>query len=129
MTHDFEARARALVGSPFRLQGRSEQGLDCVGVAISAYGVPADRVRRNYRMRGNHAAEIRETLERHFRRVPTAQLRPGDLMLMRVSADQLHIGIRTCAGFVHAHAGLRRVVETPAMPDWPLLGVYRRRRH
>jgi hypothetical protein len=36
--------------------------------------------------------------------------------------------VRTNAGFVHAHAGIRRVVETPGMPEWPLLAVYRKRR-
>jgi hypothetical protein len=49
-------------------------------------------------------------------------------MLMKVAGDQLHIGVRTDAGFVHAHAGLRRVVETPGMPDWPFVGIYRKRR-
>jgi hypothetical protein len=49
-------------------------------------------------------------------------------MLMRVSDDQLHLGVRTADGFVHAHAGLRRVVETPGAPQWPVLGVYRKRR-
>jgi hypothetical protein len=49
-------------------------------------------------------------------------------MLMQVSDDQLHLGVRTAAGFVHAHAHLRRVVETPGLPEWPLLGAYRKRR-
>lgn len=128
MAKDFEERARALVGAPFRLQGRSDQGFDCIGVAIAVFDVSADQVRRDYRMRGNHAIEMRETLERYFRRVPATQLRPGDLMLLRVSDDQLHIAIRTARGFVHADAGLRSVVETPGMPDWPMLGAYRRRR-
>jgi hypothetical protein len=48
-------------------------------------------------------------------------------MLMRVAKDQIHLGIRTAAGFVHADASLRRVVETPGMPEWPILGVYRKR--
>jgi hypothetical protein len=30
-------------------------------------------------------------------------------------------------GFVHAHAGIGRVVETPGQPEWEILGVYRRR--
>jgi lipoprotein Spr len=124
---DYAERARALVGTPFRLQGRGREGLDCVGVAVATFGMPPDTVRRDYRLRGNHGAEVRASLARDFRRIPATQLRPGDLMLMRVSADQLHLGVRTSAGFVHAHAGLRRVVETPGMPEWPLRGAYRRR--
>ena len=123
---DFAGRARALVGMPFRLQGRSTQGLDCVGVAAEVFGLAG--VRRNYRMRGDHADEIRAFLGRDFRRVPATRIRRGDLMLMRLAHDQLHLAVKTDAGFVHAHAGLRRVVETPGMPGWPLIGVYRRRR-
>jgi cell wall-associated NlpC family hydrolase len=125
---DFAERARALVGTPFRPQGRGAAGVDCVGLALATFGIPVDAVRRNYRLRGDHADEIRAHLAREFRRVAIAQARPGDLMLMRVSDDQLHFGVRTADGFVHAHAGLRRVVETPGAPQWPVLGVYRKRR-
>ena len=128
MKIDFAERARALVGTPFRLQGRGEGGLDCVGVAIATYELSVEKVRRNYRLRGDHAREIVDFLSEDFRRVPSARLRPGDLILMRVSDDQLHLGVRTDYSFVHAHAGLRRVVETPGLPEWPMLGAYRKRR-
>ena len=128
MKIDFAERARALVGTPFRLQGRGAGGLDCVGVAIATYGLPVEKVRRNYRLRGDHADEIVDFLSDGFRRVGAAKLRSGDLMLMRVADDQLHLAVRTDAGFVHAHAGLRRVVETPGLPGWPVLGTFRKRR-
>lgn len=127
MKIDYAERARALVGTPFRLQGRGAGGLDCVGVAIATFDLPLDGVRRNYRMRGDHEAEVRASLAEDFRFVPATKLRPGDLMLMRVARDQLHLAVRTTAGFVHAHARVRRVVETPGVPDWPVLGIYRRR--
>lgn len=128
MTRDFAERARALVGTRFRPQGRGPEGLDCVGVVIAAYDLPAGNFRRDYSLRGNHERELRAALAEKFRRVPSTTLRGGDLMLMRVAEDQLHLGVRTQAGFVHAHARLRRVVETPAMPPWPIVGVYRRRK-
>jgi hypothetical protein len=49
-------------------------------------------------------------------------------MLLEAGARQLHLAVRTSHGFVHAHAGIRRVVETPGMPEWPMIGVYRMRR-
>jgi len=125
---DFAERARALVGRPFRLQGRGTGGLDCVGVALMTYGMPSDCVRRNYRLRGNHEKEARAFLSEGFRHVSSTRLSPGDLMLMKVAPDQLHLAVRTGDGFVHAHAGLRRVVETPGMPDVPVIGIYRKRR-
>lgn len=128
MTIDHAERARALVGARFRPQGRGEDGLDCVGVAMAAFGLRFGSVRRDYPIRGDHWNEVRQRLGTDFRRVPLTQLRPGDLMMMKVAGDQLHLGVRTAAGFVHAHAGLRRVVETPGVPEWPIVAVYRKRR-
>ena len=128
MKIDYAARARALVGTPFRPQGRDSGGLDCVGVALAAYSFTPDSVRRNYSLRGDHKAEIRAFLAQCFRRIPKTQVRAGDLMLANVGNEQLHLCIRTAAGFVHAHARVRRVVETPGMPGWPILGIYRKRR-
>lgn len=128
MTANYAARARALVGTRFRPQGRGEEGLDCVGVVIASYQIPADAVRGDYALRGDRLNEARRALEAPFRRIPRSQLRPGDLMLLQTGESQLHFAVRTDRGFVHAHAGIRRVVETPGLPEWPLLGAYRRRR-
>jgi hypothetical protein len=128
MTIDYAARARALVGTRFRAQGRGEGGLDCVGVILRTYDLPAASIRQNYSLRGNHLRELREALDVHFRRVPKRSLRTGDVMLLAAGAEQYHLAVRTEAGFVHAHATIRRVAETPGEPEWPLLGVYRKRR-
>jgi hypothetical protein len=39
--------------------------------------------------------------------------RDGDVALIALAAGQFHLGVMGAASFVHAHAGLRRVVETP----------------
>ena len=122
-------RALALVGTCFRPQGRDPAaGLDCVGLALAAFGLPAHLVRANYRLRGDHRAEVIRTLLHHFRRVGCRQARPGDLLLLAVAHDQLHLAVRTDRGFVHADAGLRRVAETPGEPPWPVIGTFRRKR-
>lgn len=128
MTVDYATRATALVGTRFRLQGRGEGGLDCVGVVLATFGIPSDAGPQDYRLRGIRLADVRAALETQFRRVRKAELRAGDVMLLDAGYGQLHLGVRTSIGFVHAHAGIRRVVETPGLPQWPLLGVYRRRR-
>jgi hypothetical protein len=97
-------------------------------VIVATFGLPEQQVRRDYRLRGDHRSEAEQCLRRYFRRVPPRQLRTGDVMLIEAGEDQLHLAVRTESGFVHAHAGLRRVVETPDLPEWPLLGVYRKRR-
>ena len=128
MKIDYAARARALVGKRFRPQGRGDDGLDCVGVILATFDVPAALVRQNYPLRGNHLKELRDALDGHFRRISKPQLRAGDVMLLDAGAQQFHLAVRTDRGFVHAHASIRRVVETPGEPQWPLLGVYRKRR-
>lgn len=128
MKIDYAARAQALVGTSFRPQGRDMGGLDCVGVVLATFGIPPDAVRSDYRLRGDYRREVRERLEEHFRRLPKTQLRLGDLMLLAAADDQLHFAVRTAPGFVHAHAGIRRVVETPGLPESPMLGVFRKRR-
>lgn len=128
MAEDYAGRARALVGTRFRPQGRDRAvGLDCIGLVAEACGVDLHEVRRNYRLRGDHRVEIERGMEPHFRKVSPSRQRPGDVLLLSVAREQLHLSIVTENGFVHAHAGIGRVVETPGQPEWEILGVYRRR--
>ena len=127
MESPYAERARALVGARFRPQGRCGEGLDCLGLVIAAFDLPPDEIRRDYRLRGDHRAELERGLLTHFKKVRARDARPGDVLLLQVASDQLHLAIRSEAGFVHAHARIGRVVETPGMPEWLLLGAYRRR--
>jgi murein DD-endopeptidase / murein LD-carboxypeptidase len=121
-------RARKLVGTRFRAQGRDPKtGLDCAGLAIAAFRLQTAQFRRDYRLRGDHRHELESVLERDFRRVPRTQCRAGDLLMLAVAADQLHLAIKTGAGFVHADAKHGKVVETPGEPRWKTVAVYRRR--
>ena len=128
MNADYAMRARALVGTRFRPQGRGELGLDCVGVILQAFGIPRTEVREDYSLRGDHRAEMEKVLVQFFRQVSPKDAGPGDVMLLQAGGDQFHLAIRTSAGFVHADAGIGRVVETPGEPQWPLLRTYRRRK-
>lgn len=123
------ARARALVGCRFRPQGRSpEQGLDCIGLACAVFRIPAEKVPRDYRLRGDQRDRLEREVALHFRRVPKAAAKPGDLLVLSVAPNQSHLAVLTDRGFVHADAGLRKVVETPGAPSWPILSVQRRRK-
>ena len=128
MTSIYVERARALVGTRFRAQGRNaETGLDCVGLTLAVFGIPAIAVRRDYALRGSHKHELCQQALRFFRRVSNTAARPGDLVISECASDQLHLSICAPSSFVHADARLRRVVETPGRPSWPCLGTYRRR--
>lgn len=117
------ARARALVGTRFRGQGRcADAGLDCVGLVAAALGV--EGVRRDYALRGGAAAELERALRgAGLERVGEASA--GDVLVMRAGPGQLHLGVWTGGSLVHADAGLRRVVERPGAVPWPVLSVWR----
>lgn len=115
--------ARALVGTPFRLQGRDRDGLDCVGLVALVHDL-ADLAPSAYPLRGTSAQASIAMLGRYFARRAEDVPQPGDILLLRPALAQLHLGIWTGAGLVHAHAGLRRVVETPGRPAYPLIGIW-----
>ena len=128
MKIDCVSRARALVGTRFRPQGRiAEEGLDCIGLVAAACAVPADAIPADYRMAGaGHGARLAVGLAARFRLV--RERRAGDLLLMQPGADRWHLGVWTGDGMVHADAGLRAVVETPGEPAWAVAAIYRLKR-
>ncbi|WP_242446133.1 NlpC/P60 family protein [Sphingopyxis lindanitolerans] len=104
-----------MVGARFRRQGRDPAtGLDCVGLVWAAY-VAAGRelvAPAGYPLRGWTRARIEAALAAAgFERVEDRRV--GDVVLIALAAGQIHLGVMGPASFVHAHAGLRRVVETP----------------
>lgn len=119
------AAARALVGVRFRAQGRTlESGLDCIGVAALATGVEAGRA--DYDLRGGTVEQLEAGLTAAGL-VPVATREAGDVLVMRSGPGQLHLGIWTGEGIVHADARLRRVVERPGELHWPMIGAWRGR--
>lgn len=121
------AAALDLLGVPFRLHGRSAAtGLDCVGLALfSLRGagviVPDPPP---YRLRAGAAPMVPGWM-RGAGLVPGEGRCAGDLVLLRVSALQPHLVVDLGEGFVHAHAGLGRVVRMAAVPDWPEISRWR----
>lgn len=117
------ARARACVGARFRPQGRDPaHGLDCVGLVAVALNEPA--VPKDYALRCSDAKRLGEGL-RAAGLVRAAEPGMGDVLLLRIDSTQLHLAIRTPDGIVHADAGLRKIVERPGPPAWPLLSAWR----
>lgn len=56
----------------------------------------------------------------------TGQVEPGDVLLLHCASGQFHLAIAApSGGFIHAHAGLRRVVTVPACPEGEQIGHWR----
>lgn len=112
-------RARGAIGARFRLHGRTvEDGLDCVGLAALAYAV---EVPRGYALRSGDVARLTAGIAASGL-VPARAARAGDLLLFRAGPGQLHLGISSEVGVIHADASLRRVVERPGVPPWIEIG-------
>ncbi len=121
-------RARTLVGTRFAAQGRNAaSGVDCVGLAIHAYGIEASGIPDDYRLSGDHRLMFLKLVSRWFRRVSRRRLAPGDLLLLHPGASQWHLGIWTGDGLLHADARRRLVVERPGVSEWPVAAAYRAR--
>lgn len=122
------ARAKALLGVRFRPQGRSPlDGLDCVGVAAAVFALPARAVPADYPLRGGNPPDTEARIAGYFVRLAAAETRAGDLLLVETGPAQLHVVILTSDGFIHADAGLRRVVEVPGAVPWRVLSAWRHR--
>lgn len=116
-------RARGAIGARFRLHGRCTVfGLDCVGLAGLAYGIA---VPRGYALRGGSVAQIL-ALADAAGLVRVEDARAGDLLLLDAGAGQLHLAIASEDGVIHADAVLRRVVERPGAPPWPVIARWRK---
>jgi cell wall-associated NlpC family hydrolase len=126
--------AAALAGVPFRLHGRDPRhGLDCIGLfaaAMASCGRPV-QVPGGYALRLSNPADwLPDPRSYGFQPadepcLPAPYL-PGDVVMLSPGPAQLHLAIRgpdKC--WVHAHAGLRRVVLQPRLPPGELLGHWR----
>lgn len=123
MSGDVVARARAAMGARFRARGRAlEDGLDCVGLAGWAYeaAVPS-----SYAMRSGDIDRVRAAVAAAGL-VAAKGRAAGDLVLLGSGPGQLHLGIDSGTGLIHADAMLRRVVERPDPLPWPEIGRWRK---
>ena len=120
------AAAEALADTPFRLHGRDPAtGLDCVGVlaaALKAIGRQAP-LPHAYRLRSRAIPRLAEIARRCGLEPAKSAIEAGNVVLARIGSCQFHVLIAARDGrFVHAHAGLRRVVIGPLPPDWTIFG-------
>lgn len=114
--------AGEMLGTPFRLHGQTPGvALDCIGVvsaALAAAGV-THSAPRGYQLRNTsiskwlacvHTAGLIEASGPHF---------IGDIILVRPGSGQYHLLIYEGSGsYIHAHAGLGRVVRSQEPLPW-----------
>jgi cell wall-associated NlpC family hydrolase len=118
------AAAESLIGVPFKLHGRDpRRGLDCVGFVAAALAVSGRTVRApaGYRLRHCEIDGYLPLADAAGFVAAEGPTQPGDILLTRPAPAQFHLMMAAMGGaFLHAHAGLGRVVASPAPLRWPV---------
>lgn len=121
--------AEGLIGTRFRFHGRHPAiGLDCLGLVTVALGAAGCKVfpAAGYRMKRRDIGDMLHLARRAGLEDAEGAIEPGDIVLACPGPAQFHLLVADSGGgFVHAHAGLRRVVRAGAPLPWPILRQWR----
>lgn len=96
---DFVAECRKFLGVRWQHQGRSEKGIDCVGLLVApamTLGVlqPEDNVANYHRMPQDDTLD--KLLHRHCRRLPKwKEAQPADILAVKYDTQPQHVMIIT----------------------------------
>lgn len=116
---EFVAEARKWIDVPYLHQGRNRHGVDCIGLLLVvgwALGLSEYDVKGYGRI--PNAGFLQAECDRLMVRIPSDEVQPADVYLMRFTRDPQHLGIATDRGLLHAWGGAGRVTETVMPHSW-----------
>jgi len=124
----FIAAARSYLGVRYRHQGRSERGVDCVGLPILALRAIGHECEDLFGYSPTpDGSTLQANVEKHLG-PPVERWTPGDIVLMRwYERDKVycnHVGILAAAPYgnrwtlLHSHSLEKRVVEHALDGHW-----------
>ena len=124
--------AGALLGTRFRLHGRDPAtGIDCIGLLVAALARGGHQiiVPTGYPLRLRELAPWLPDPEACGFAPAREPFRGGDVVMLQPGPAQFHLAIADRGlGWVHAHAGLRRVVREAVLPSGTVIAHWRLRR-
>lgn len=118
---DIIAEARRWIGTPWRHQGRSRSGVDCVGLVVLVarnVGLEPEDV-TGYARRQDGRALLRH-LHKQLEIRSTTNWKIGNIGVFKESAFPIHVGFLSSREgvptVIHAHARRRQVIEEALLP-------------
>lgn len=111
--------ARAWMNVPFRHQGRSRKGADCIGFlggVANRFGA-ALTLPTDYTLNPD-PVRFKNDLQKHFQEIPVSRAIWGDLLLIRYRGKSTHLAMRTKEGIIHSSNLYKKVVEHSWEDDW-----------
>jgi cell wall-associated NlpC family hydrolase len=115
---DVADNAVSWLNVPWRHQGRSRRGIDCVGVVIMlAHELGLSDFDTTAYARSPNGVDFLTGFKKHMDRVAPGEERPGDVVVMRDSVLPCHCGVlvqfRGETHLIHAAARRKKVVIEP----------------
>lgn len=121
---DVVAEARSFIGTKYRHQGRSREGVDCIGLPVcirAGLGLSGLDASPGY-ARQTTDTEMLDFCRANMMEIDRSEIAPGDVLVqmngvvrhMAIVADYLHGGLSV----IHAWMPSRRVVEFRLTDDF-----------
>ena len=107
-------QARTWLGVKFKHQGRTRNGIDCVGLVLKVHEEVFGEGRQitGYARRPNQK-EVWQMMRDNLTRIRPEEAGPGDVVLMAFDTGATHLGIITEDTIIHSFIQARKVVEQP----------------
>lgn len=125
---DIVSEARTWIGTPWRHQGRTKQGIDCAGLVVKvAHTLQFTDFDILDYARNTRGMEFMRYFGEHMDEIPIVQVQEGDVILFRDSKFPCHSAIVSSKQgekhIIHAYARRKQVIEEPLTEDWRSLWV------
>jgi len=106
--------ARTWLGVRFKHQGRTRNGVDCVGLVLKVHEqlFGDEKEITGYERRPNQRM-VYDLMGKHLIRIRPEEAQPGDVVLMAFDTGATHLGIISEKTIIHAYLQARKVVEQP----------------
>lgn len=110
--------ARLFIGTPFKHQGRTIEGMDCVGLIIAVgHNLGLVNVDFTAYERSPQPGEFLDAISKYL--VRTSEQKPGNILVLSLPLYPSHLAFYTKENtIVHASSSRGRVIENRLSKDW-----------